>query len=158
MYAPDAPYKVYCPQCWWSDNWDPLQYGRDYDFSRPFLQQFNELWHEVPLLGLSLDLPTTAESPNNNHAGHLKNCYLLFHADNNEDSMYGFYLVSSKNLADCSLMYNSEFSYDCMNCYKINRCIGARSQVTESVNCMFLKDCENCQDCFASANLRNKKY
>jgi len=55
MYAPEAPYKVYCPRCWWSDNWDSFAYGRDYDFSRPFFEQFNELLHEVPLQGLSVD-------------------------------------------------------------------------------------------------------
>ncbi|MEK0338466.1 MAG: hypothetical protein QQN41_13640, partial [Nitrosopumilus sp.] len=70
MYAPEILYKIYCPHCWWSDNWDPLEYGRDYDFSRPFFKQFNELWHEVPLLGLSLDLSTTLSSPHTNHAGH----------------------------------------------------------------------------------------
>ena len=72
MYAPEAPYRIYCPRCWWSDNWDAMEYGRDYDFSTPFFEQFNTLLHEAPLLGLSLDLQTAAISPYNNHAGHLK--------------------------------------------------------------------------------------
>ncbi len=152
-----APYKVYCPQCWWSDKWDPFEYGRDYDFSRPFFTQFNELWHEVPLLGLSLDLPTTLSSPHCNHAGHLKNCYLLFHADFVEDSAYGFYLFHSKSLLDSSLVMSSELCYDSMNAFKDSRCIGVKDTI-ESLNCVFLRDCTNCQNCFGSAGLRNKKY
>ena len=40
MYAPDAPFKVYEQEIWWSDQWDPLQYGRDFDFKKPFLSSF----------------------------------------------------------------------------------------------------------------------
>jgi hypothetical protein len=158
MYPPGAPYKVYCPQCWWSDDWDFFQYGRDYDFSRPFFEQFNELWHEVPVLGLSLGLECLATSPHNNHAGDLKNCYLLFHADDNEDCAYGMYVLHSRAIFDSSLALSCELCYDVLHSYKNNRCIGTRSQVTESLDCVFLKDSMNCQNCFASANLRGKKY
>jgi hypothetical protein len=157
VYHPDLPYKVYCPTCWWSDKWDPLSYGRDYDFTRPFFEQFNELWHEVPMLGLSVDT-TNVNSPYVSAAGHDKNCYLIFHADFNEDALYGYYLVHNKNIVDCSLIMHSEHCYDSMHAYKCNGCIGLRSQVTESLDCAFLKDCDNCQNCFGSANLRGKKY
>lgn len=157
MYAPEAPYKTYCPICWWSDQWDWSAYGRDYDFSRPFFEQFNELWHEVPMLGLSLD-PTAENSPWNNHAGNLKNSYLLFHADFTEDSAYGFYLDHCANVLDCSLIIKCELCYDMMHSYRNSRCFGGRSQVANSIDCAFLKDSFNCQNCFASANLRNKKY
>ena len=42
-YSADKRYKVYCPNCWWGDGWDSLAYGRDYDFSRSFFEQFSEL-------------------------------------------------------------------------------------------------------------------
>ena len=158
LYAPGAPYTVYCPRCWWGDGWDPFVYGRDYDFSRPFFEQFNALFHQVPLLGLSLDLPTAEASPYNNHAGHLKNCYLLFHADFVEDSAYGFITMHNKSVFDSSLIVLSELCYDMMNSFKNHRCIGGRGNVVESLECAFLRDCDNCQNCFASANLRNKKY
>lgn len=158
IFPPDAPYTVYCPECWWSDGWDPLRYGRDYDFKRTFFEQFNELLHTAPLLGLSIDLDTVRVSPYNNHAGHLKNCYLLFFGDFNEDCSYGFYHVQNKMLFDCSLAMFSELSYDCMNIFKSSRCVGTRGNITESLNCAFLRDSDNCQDCFASANLKNKKH
>lgn len=158
VFRPDAPYTVYCPRCWWGDGWDPLEYGRNYDFSRPFFEQLNELWHKVPLLGLSIDFVTLETSPYTNHIGYLKNGYLVFHADFNEDIAYGFYLVHNRGMIDTSLAMNSELCYDSMHIYKVNRGIGLRSQVTESLDCAFLKDCMNCQNCFASANLRSKKY
>ncbi len=158
LFRQDAPYVVYCPRCWWSDDWDSLEYGKAYDFSRPFFEQLNELWHKVPLLGLSIDFVTLETSPYTNHIGHLKNGYLVFHADFNEDVAYGFYLVHNKGLVDSSLAMSSELCYDSMHIYKVNRGIGLRSQVTESLDCAFLKDCMNCQNCFASANLRSKKY
>ena len=157
MYPPEAPYRVYCFKCWWSDNWDPLKYGRDYDFSRPFFEQFNELLHETPLLGLSLDFFTGETVSFNNYVGHLKNCYLLFWADFNEDCHHGFYLYQNKNLLDCSLLMFCESSYDLTHAYKTNRCFSSRD-IHESIDCYFMKDSRNCQNCFASANLRNKKY
>src|SRR3989304_5531969 len=47
-YSPEKPYKVYDNDIWYSNKWNPLDYGRDFDFSRPFFQQFNELLIVVP--------------------------------------------------------------------------------------------------------------
>ncbi|RJQ28430.1 hypothetical protein C4571_03600 [Candidatus Parcubacteria bacterium] len=157
MYRPELPHKVYCPRCWWSDDWDPLEYGREYDFSRPFFEQINDLWHKVPLLGISIDKETLATSPYTNHCGHLKNCYLVFHADYNEDCSYGVVVFHSKSILDCSLITLSELCYDSMHSFKNSRCIGVNHTI-ESIDCLFTKDSANCQSCFASANLRNKKY
>ncbi len=157
MYPPEASYTIYCPRCWWSDAWDPFSYGRDYNFLSPFFKQLNDLWHEVPLLGLSLGLECLDTSPHNNHAGHLKNCYFLFHSDFVEDSAYGVNVLHDKSVFDCSLLRLCEYSYDCVNNFKNNHCIGA-VRTTESLNCIFTRDCENCQNCFSSANLRGKKY
>jgi len=157
-YAPNSPYIIYCPSCWWSDGWSVFDYGRDYDFSRPFFEQFKELWGKTPLLGLSIDIPTMKTSPWNNHAGSIKNSYLLFHAGYTENSAYGFYVDHCNDVFDCSAIISCELCYDCMHSYKDSRCVGNRSQVVNSIDCYFLKDCFNCQNCFASANLRNKKY
>src|SRR3989344_6370841 len=39
---PNAPYRVYRQDIWWSDKWDPKSDGKDYDFSRSFFGQFDE--------------------------------------------------------------------------------------------------------------------
>jgi len=158
MYAPEAPFKVYCPECWWSDKWDPHEYGRDYDFSRPFFEQWGEMFHEVPLLGLANDLQTVKDSPYNNNAGHLKNCYLLFHAYSNKDSAYGAILWHNESVMDCAFMHTNELLYDCMHSHKCSKCVGSRRQAVESRECFFCRDVINSQNCFASANLHNKKY
>ncbi len=158
MYAPDSPYTVYCPQCWWSDKWSPFDYGVDYDFTRPFFEQLKELWKKVPALGLSIDIPSSQTSPYANHAGHLKNCYLQFHSDYTEDSAHGFFQFHTKSIFDSSAIMLSELCYDMMNTYKSNHCIGGRNQVAESFECIFVRDANGCQSCFGSANIRNQKY
>jgi Zn ribbon nucleic-acid-binding protein len=157
-YPPDTPYKVYCPPCWWSDKWDPFEYGRDYDFSRPFFEQFNELLHDVPHIALFVESNVFQTSPYTNYAGSLKNCYLLFNAEYNENSSVGHYVFNSNWIFDSSLAMQCENSYDSMHFYKVNGGVGLRTQVSESLDCYFVRDCQNCQNCFASANLRNKKY
>ena len=42
--SPDKKYSMYCTKCWWSDKWDPFDFGKDYDFSRPFFEQWKELF------------------------------------------------------------------------------------------------------------------
>ena len=158
IYPRDASYTVYCTSCWWPDQWDPMAYGRDYDFSWPFFVQFNDLLREVPLMALKIDTPTLVNSFYNNFAGNSKNAYLLFMTDFVENSVYGFYLNHSNEVWDSSAIVSSELCYDSMHSYKNSRCVGLRSQVTDSVDCAFLKDSFNCQNCFASANLRNKQY
>jgi len=76
MYAPNTPYKVYDQETWWSDKWDPLMHGRDYDESRSFFQQYNELFQEVPLP--SIINSNSVNSEYTNYTANNKNCYLIF--------------------------------------------------------------------------------
>lgn len=157
MYRPDAPYVVYCDRCYWSDTWDAKDFGMTYDPTRQFLEQWNELLHKTPLLGLSIDKGTGETSPYTNHVGNSKNCYLLFYAENNEDSAYGYYLLNCKNTYDSSPVIECENSYDCGNIFKsynIVHCFNAR----HDVDCSFLSDCDGCTHCFGSMNLKNTSY
>jgi len=52
IFPQDSEYKSYCNDCWWSDEFDPLTYGQDYDSERPFFEQFDELLHKVPMVSL----------------------------------------------------------------------------------------------------------
>lgn len=158
VYPPDALYTVYCPTCWWSDKWNPQQYEREFDPSRPFFKQLNELIHQMPLVSLSIDPASRDHSPYNNHVTDVKNCYLTFQAASCEDCAYGFDIIFSRQLLNCSLIHSCERLYDSIGCYKDSNCIGLRGQVTETINSSFLSYSKNCQDCFASRNLRNKKY
>lgn len=35
-FAPDSDLKVYDREIWWSDDWDPMAYGKDYIFNQPY--------------------------------------------------------------------------------------------------------------------------
>ena len=87
IYREDNPFPVCCLDCWWSDKWDPLAYGKEFDFNRSFFEQFKELHNSVPRM-------TVLQSQNENseytaNVSHLKNCYLLFSADFSKDCYYG---------------------------------------------------------------------
>jgi len=48
IYRPDSDYVVYDQKIWWSDDRDPMKYGRDFDFTKSFTEQFGELMRVVP--------------------------------------------------------------------------------------------------------------
>ena len=39
-FSSDSGMIVYERYFWWSDKWDPMSFGVDYDFSKPFFLQF----------------------------------------------------------------------------------------------------------------------
>ena len=91
IYSSNHKGKIYCNKCWHSDNWDPISYGKEYDFNRPFFEQFSELIEDVPKLALQI-----SNSVDTNYANaitHSKNCYLCFSTANSEDSLYSVRLI-----------------------------------------------------------------
>src|SRR3989338_6501893 len=54
-HSPSEKHTNYCKECWHSDKWDPKDYGKDFDFSRPFFEQFDELCRSAPLSALIID-------------------------------------------------------------------------------------------------------
>jgi len=76
IYREDNPFPVYCIDCWWSDKWDPKKYGRDFDFNRPFFEQFKELYDQVPRMMVQQSQNENSEYTAN--VSHLKNCSCLF--------------------------------------------------------------------------------
>jgi hypothetical protein len=66
-FHPTSPYKVFEQEHWYSDAWDPLPYGRPFDFFRPFFAQYQELSLAVPrpslLTGYQYDDPIHEQDP-----------------------------------------------------------------------------------------------
>src|SRR3989344_3349887 len=73
-YPPQSPWPVYEHSYWWSDDWDAMGYGREYDFKRPFFEQFNELVCAVPRS--AREIKSLENSDYSDNSSHLKNCYL----------------------------------------------------------------------------------
>ncbi len=158
MYPKEAQYTVFCPTCWWSDKWSYTDYARDVDFSRPFLEQVNELLHKVPLIGLAVNANTLVESPYNNYTTYAKDTYLTFNSDNVQECAYGASITRSRESFDSSMVMDCDSVYDCMCIYKSNMCIGTRGNNRFCIDCASVRDCENCQDCLMCSGLKSKKY
>ena len=157
LQHPESKLTTYCNSCWWSDGWNALEYGRDYDFSRPFFEQFRDLMHQVPEQSLFVMYATLVNSEYNNMNHYLKNCYLLFNSDYAEDCMYGTEVEHSKECVDVTMVDECELTYQSVNCF---RCYQTYFSV-DCLNCTtvwFSKNCSSCSDCFGCVNLKNKQY
>jgi len=146
---------VYCNEDWWSDKWDPMDYGMEFDFNKPFFEQFHELIRKSPAPARLVILSENCEYING--AAKCKNCYLSFNMDYCEDC---YYLTDAKNcrscmdsfgLVKCELCYES---LDLENCY--NMLYSERS--TACSDSYFLSDCKRCKNCIGCANLVDKEY
>lgn len=155
MYAPDKNLVVYSQEYWTSDQWDPMSYGRDYDFSKPFFTQFQELFAAVPQIALWSYVNENAAFVN--YSSWNKDSYLLFESDNNDRCIHADHSYQNFECLDVSVARKNEAGYellDCQNCYNCRY-----SQNCE--NCRdswFLKNCIGCNNCFGSINLTNKEY
>ncbi len=132
IYSPNKPYKVYCNECWWGDGWDFTSYGRDFDFYRPFFEQFSELQRDVPRMALLNK--NSVNSEYTNHSGDNKNVYLSFSVFNGENVMYSTWTMKSRDSSDCSYIYEKgERLYECIDSRKSYQCQFG----------IFLRDCSS---------------
>jgi len=155
---PSGQTKIVCQKCWWGDDFDAREHGRDYDFSKSFFEQYHELMKEVPFVAnFIVDESRMINSPYNNMALDLRNCYMMFDSDFDEDCAYGCEVEKSKNCFDTNLIQKGEMCYECVN---ITNCYRAFYSVDceNSADIYFCRDCNGCTDCFGSVNLRNKSY
>lgn len=157
VYSPDKPYKVYCSSCWWSDKWDGLEYGQEYDSSRNFFEQFRDLQQKIPYPDLIVDYPTLINSEYVNHSGHLKNCYLIYNADICENVHYAEILINIRDSMDSTMLGESELCYWVMNSHKLHNVFFSEDCV-DSFDVYFSKNLSGCSNCFGCINLRNKNY
>ena len=98
VYPKVCELAVVDPAVWWSDEYDPLRYGREFDFSRTFFEQFVELNVAVPKAALQNVKSENSEFTN--YAAENKNCYLCVGAAGNEGCYYSYRIMRSKNVCD----------------------------------------------------------
>ncbi len=154
MYSEDKPFPVYCQACWREDGWDPMKYGREYDFTVSFFEQFRKLQDCVPRPNLRNTNMVNSEYCN--YVGEAKNCYLCFGSLYVEDCLYGL-PYESKYCVDTYLARESEYCYEVIDCEKLSRCAFVQD-CASSVNLLYAYDCKNCQDCIGCVGLRNKQH
>ena len=155
IYSPDKEYRVYTQDYWWSDAWDALSYGREFDFSRSAMEQMEELMREVPKPSL---LNAGCENSDYvNYSSYLKDSYLTFDAIQGEALIYGNSSESSDRLVDFMDVRSCRESYellDCGNCYDLHYGWGCNASHTSR----YVVDLENSHHCFLSHTQYNKSY
>ncbi len=156
QYPPNSGVIDYCRECFYSDKWDPRDYGVDFDFSRPFFDQLYELKMRTPAIGLNVQ-GNLHNSDYIHYAGSCKNCYLINHADFCDDSYYGYGFKHANSCMDGFYNIHSELCFDCTDvhkCYGLNGCQDCNNCHSSA----FLRDCIGCKNCFLCVGLRQKEY
>ena len=155
MYSGDMPFIVYCDECWYGDVWDAKDYAMEYDFSRPFFEQFRELQAKVPRI--AVEGYQNQDSPFTNLTWFSKNIYLAFSTMYAENIAYSFGALYSRDIFDSFIANRSALGYELLY---VDSCSMSQylENCRECIECLFLYDSINCHDCFMSANLRNKSY
>ena len=156
MYSPRCQSPVYSIQEWWSDSWDGISYGRTYDPSRDFFDQFQDLLHVVPKISNHNEKSENCDYSFG--AYNSRNCYYCRTIGRSEDVYYSE-LITGKNegIVDCYRCQYSNYLVECMLCVL---CYGSTylyrcSNVRDSHFCI---DCQGCSDCLFCHNLRNKAF
>jgi hypothetical protein len=155
IYPENTPFPVYDQHIWWGDDWDAIDFSQDYDPNRPFFEQYLKLRNKIPRISLLNINGVNSDYVNNSEDN--KNCYLLFAAQKNEDSMYGRLVYRNRFSIDSDFIQDSELCYDCIDCRKCYSCMFSDNceASTDSLFCFDLKDCQNC---IFSTNLRHKSF
>ena len=155
IYSSDNKYIHYCLSCWYSDKWDSMNFGRSYDFSKSFFEQFRDLMLDVPLPAIKISSSINCDF--NNNMSNSKDCYLSFRVHRSDNILYTYRAKPSSHCVDCFGAFNSQYLFQCIESTNCNN----GQYLYFCVNCAdskFLFNCRNCTDCFMCSNLRNKSY
>jgi len=155
LYAPENDAKVFEQKEWWMDDWDPMDFGFDFDENKSLKEQFLKLRQDVPRLNL-----ITVDNENSDYTtwtGYCKNCYLINSSENSENCYYWKLMQSCENCVDCSYIYDSQNLYECLNVKWAYKCSYLHNS-NNCDNCHYSDDLIGCKNCMFSSNLRNSSY
>ncbi len=154
IYSPDKNLPVLCPDCFWSDQWDALAYGRDFDFSKSYAEQFAELKKIVPRLCIFNTQSDNADYTV--HSSRNKNCYMCSSTLGSQDVYFSDWSIDSSDSSDLLMCSEMELCYACndsRHCFNgdwLDLC----SNVSDSCLCF---DCHSSQDLVGCVSMKNKK-
>lgn len=154
-YPPDSPFTVYENAIWWGDTWDGCDYGREYDFQKPFFEQFAALQKVVPREGTSIFNSENCDY--NSHIRESRNCYLNSLIVGCEDTLYSYWVVNNKNVIDSMYTNDSTLCYECSDVNNCYNCVMLQ-EANNCSDCLFSYQLRGCKNCIFSTNLINKEY
>ena len=152
-FSKDSPFTIYERDIWWSDKWDPLEYGQKYDFSKSFFEQFRKLLEKVPLPNLFIG--KCVNTFYGNYIGEFRNAYLVSASWEGENINYGSRCNYCKDSMDMFATTHCQFSYGDVTTTKSYETFFSQN-AEACTSSYFLYDCKNCINCFGCTNLRNK--
>lgn len=146
---------IYDQKVWRSDSWNPMEYGKEFDFKRSFFEQFHELQGSVPHMSIMVSHCENCEyAP---YSFQSKDCYMSVSTVDAENILYSYQAIHSKNLVDCALMYSSEQCYESIYGVNLHSCYWTSN--CQDANYLYLcDDCEWCDHCIACSWLHQVSY
>jgi uncharacterized protein YbaR (Trm112 family) len=153
-FPAEANLHTYENSYWHGDEWNPLSYGVEYDFSKPFFKQFYDLLSLTPLPAKS-SAGFMINSDYCNEAGRLRNAYLCFDSDFVENSAYLVKATNMKDSFDSHEVIDDELCYEDVMVYKSYRTFYSLD-CESCVDVSFSKGLRGCTDCFGCVNLKGK--
>jgi hypothetical protein len=151
----NSRYPIYTLHEWYSDNWDAMDFGVDYDPMQPFFKQLQNLQEKIPR-----PHQNGAKSTNCDWCDDVWSCkdsYLSRSMVDCENLFYSYRNIKVKNSIDLVVCFDSERCFECFNCYNSYKLFYSRNS-KDCIESYFLGDCRNCQNCFMCWNLRGKSY
>ncbi|OGI57263.1 hypothetical protein A3B85_02710 [Candidatus Nomurabacteria bacterium RIFCSPHIGHO2_02_FULL_37_13] len=155
MYSPETRLPVYDSEEWWGDEWDPMDYGKGFDFKKPFFEQWKELFNTVPHPALMNTRSISCEY--SNMTIDAKNCYLVFGCVEDEDCDYGHIVWNCRDSIDNLYLFKCESCYECIDCLGSAKLFYAQ-ECESCVDSVGLFDCRNCLNCIGCVGQINKSY
>ena len=156
MYPENSPFPVYHPKDWYSDKWDAYQYGMEYDFSKPFFEQFKELQKKVPRMAL-VRQGQSINSEYTHRVHDMKNSFMVFRMTGSVDSLYCYVGKNITDCVDCLSIWDCQSCYECIDCnnsYKIR----FSEECHDCRDSFFLYACRDCSNCVGCVNLISQSY
>lgn len=155
IYPANSKVPVYDSKYWWSTAWDPLDYGQEIDFSRPFFEQYAELRQRVPRLCI-----TNSQSENSiytNQASHNNDCSMIIASNHNKLCFFGNWFQHCNNCLDSYSLERSDNCYECTQCSDLSRC-AYLSHCSSCKDSWFCSDCHDSEFLFGCHGLKDKRF
>lgn len=153
----ECPFPVYDYMYFISDEFDPFDFGMDWDKGESPFETLKTLRKKFPMPSFLNRDSLSLNSDYSNGGRNLKNGYFAFGCFDSENVWYSNLILKGKDVMDSRAIRYSEFVYNSLASEYLYKSayIYFSAHIVES---MFLFDCRNCEYCFGCVNLRNKKY
>ncbi len=154
IYSPDKSIPVLCNDCFWSDQFDPLDYGEDYDFGKPFFEQYAQMRKKVPRIAIY-----NTQSENSEftvHSSKNRNCYMSSSLVDCQDVLYSDFTINSRDSMDMLFSTNMEQCYGCSDSQDCT--LSAHLELCSNLSESFLAfDCRSGKNLVGCVSLRGKQ-